>query len=122
MAAASAPPLAAQLTLRFATTSDLALALRRRPGQAGLGALCVQVLKYYELGDTVLLTLEAGEERLAMQASVAWRRPGYIGLRFQPSTAEENRALVRLRTVVGQAALATPPGPPVEDSTKPFSE
>lgn len=122
MAEASRPSPAAQLTLRFSDAAALEEALQRQPGLTGPGALCLQVVKYYELGDLVQLTLEVGEERFGLRASVAWRRPGYIGVRFEPATAEENRSFARLKALVGSVAHAAASAPPVAESHKPFSE
>lgn len=119
---ATEPGVTSQLTLQFRDAPGLAAALRRHPGQAGLGALCIQVVKHYELGDLVQVTVELPEERLSVQGAVSWRRPGYIGVRLQPQSAEENRSFARLKTLVGSAAHGSPPGPPVEHPTKPFSE
>ena len=125
MADAPGSALAANLSLRFTDASALAAALRNFSGDQGSGGLCIQVVKYYELGDRVRLTLEAGEAPMEIHAVVAWRKPGYIGVRFEPSSAAEGRVFASLRRLMSEAAkqqAAAQPAGPLTTATKPFAE
>ena len=122
MADTPGPSLAASIALKFTDASALAESLATYSGQHGSGGLCIQVLKYYELGDLVQLRLEFGEEPMSMRAVVAWRKPGYIGVRFQPQSAAENRSFTYLRQLLSGARNGTALPPPVAEGTKPFSE
>ncbi|MBS2030117.1 MAG: PilZ domain-containing protein [Deltaproteobacteria bacterium] len=115
--------LAATITLKFTDSASLAESLATYSGQHGTGGLCIQVIKYYEIGDQLLVHLDFGEQPLPIRAVVAWRKPGYIGVRFQPATAEENKTFGFIRKLLGDsrnAAVGAPP--PVADVTKPFAE
>src|SRR4051794_30722565 len=114
--------LAAAITLKFTDADTLGEALRTYSGQHGMGGLCIQVVKYYELGDQLQLTVDYGAMALPIRGVVAWRKPGFIGVRFQPMSAAENKSLLFFRTLIGEAKAGPPsaaPGPPVLDTTKP---
>ena len=120
------PAHAATITLKFDDAQAFADALRSYSGEHGAGGLCIQVVKYYELGDQVQLFLDCGEAKpLPICGVVAWRKPGYVGVRFQPANAEENRTLVYVRRLLAEAQKAAANPPPVAEAaqpTKPFSE
>ena len=120
---AEGPKVAAALHLKFADADALAEALQRYAGAHGAGGLCIQVTKYYELGDTVRLHLDFGEEPLDIHACVAWRRPGFIGVRLQPAGAPENRAFLVLKNLLGEKRHVQS-APPVDETapTKPFAD
>lgn len=113
--------LAANLTLKFDDAEALADALRTYSGAHGSGGLCIQVVKYYELGDLVQLHLEYGEQPQRLHAVVAWRKPGFIGVRFDPRSAAESKTFVLLKRLMGETPRAGHSAPPV-DGTKPFAE
>ena len=120
------PARAATITLKFESAQALGDALHAYSGEHGGGGLCIQVVKYYELGDLVQLHLDCGESApLPISGVIAWRKPGYVGVRFQPASAEENRTLQFARTLLAAAQKSAENPPPVEETvkvTKPFAE
>ena len=112
----------AQLTVRFVGPDSLADAVRSYSSNLGSGGLCLAVQRTYRPGDVVQLQLEAGGGQLPIQAVVAWCRPGFIGVRFTPTTGahQETVRFVR-RSVADRSRGATArraPSRPI----KPFSE
>lgn len=117
-----APGLAATLTLKFNDAEALAEALRVYSGAHGSGGLCIQVVKYYELGDAVRLSIDFVESTLDLHAVVAWRKPGYIGVRFDPRSSQEAKHFAFLKMLLGEAGKGAAVAPPVAPANKPFAE
>ncbi len=112
----------AQLKVRFEGADSLADAVRSYSSNLGSGGLCLAVQKTYRPGDTVNLQLEADGKQLPIQAMVAWCRPGFIGVRFTPASAEHLETVRFVQTLLGDSkarpATSAAPVRPI----KPFSE
>jgi hypothetical protein len=116
----------AQLTVRFAGPESLAEAVRSYSANLGPGGLCLAVSRTYRPGDVIHLLLEAGGGQLPIQAVVAWCRPGFIGVRFNPTTAAHQETLRFVRRLLGDSRRSADAGAsePLDapKPTKPFSE
>jgi hypothetical protein len=113
----------AQLKVRFQGADSLAEAVRSYSSNLGTGGLCLAVQKQYRPTDTVQLVLEAGGKQMPIQAVVAWCRPGFIGVRFTPATAEHQETVRFVQKLMGESKKAAEPAKPAEPRpVKPFSE
>jgi hypothetical protein len=113
----------AQLTVRFTGPDSLADAVRSYSANLGPGGLCLAVSRSYRPGDVVQLQLEAGGGALPIQAVVAWCRPGFIGVRFTPMTAQHQETLRFVKRLLGDARRTPDSAPPdAAAPAKPFSE
>ena len=80
----------------------LAEAIHDYAGTMGLGGLCLRVQRAYQSGDLVTLALEIAGAPMPLDGVVSWARPGFVGIRFQPRSAESNKTLAVLRQALAE--------------------
>jgi hypothetical protein len=113
--------LEARLAIRFGDSSLLADAVQTYSANVGMGGLCVAVTRIYQPGDVVQIRIDLAEESYPMQAVVAWARPGFIGLRFQPSAPEHRKTITLIKKLM-DGRRESLEGAPLPDPNKPFSD
>jgi uncharacterized protein (TIGR02266 family) len=92
-----------RIEVRFTDAHHAARVLHAYSLDFSLGGLCLRTRKVYPVGRRLKLNLVVGEEKLPVDAVVAWVRPGEtaVGVRFV-DVADEVRA--RLLSVMRSVA------------------
>jgi uncharacterized protein (TIGR02266 family) len=88
----------AKIEVRFSHPADAARALRAYSLNLSVGGLCLKTQRKYELGDILKLEMKVQGHAFALQAVVAWIRPGAIGVRFQDVSDVDRDRLSQLVT------------------------
>ncbi len=93
--------------MRFGDVIDAAKALRACSVNLSNGGLCLRSKTPREVGEVLLLDLTVQQERLALEAVVAWVRGDAVGVRFVNLRADQRSKLEAMAKTLTEAPAAT---------------
>jgi uncharacterized protein (TIGR02266 family) len=83
----------AKVHVRFGETVAAQRAFRAYSLNLSVGGLCLKTDKRYEMGAGLEMLVEIGEQRFELRGTVAWLRPGAVGIRFDKISDEDHQRL-----------------------------
>jgi uncharacterized protein (TIGR02266 family) len=86
----------ARIQVRFAHPAHAARAFRAYSLNFSVGGLCLKTQRTYAVGDPLTLELEVGGHDFKLMGSVAWVRPGVIGVRFEDVSEGDRERLAQI--------------------------